>query len=67
MAATRHHRFERRSFLDEQRADAFGTTKLVRRQAEHIDAKRFDIEGDASGGLHRVAMNQGAAPVCQRG
>jgi hypothetical protein len=47
---------EARAALDEERANAFGRIELVAGDGKKIELKRFDVDGNFSGGLHRVGV-----------
>src|SRR5258708_5161444 len=42
-------------------ANALGTVNLVSRQADEVDAHRFDIDGHLADRLHGVAVKENAA------
>ncbi len=50
----------------DQRADPRRAADLVRRQGQQIGADRGDVERHLAGGLHRVAVKEGALRMRQR-
>jgi hypothetical protein len=57
-----HPRRQRDAAPHQQRPDAFGAMKLVRADAERIDAEIVEVDGDLAGRLHRIAV-EASAPL----
>src|SRR6185437_94443 len=54
--AAEKYGFERSVFAHVQRADAFGTVKLMRGEREEINLEFVDVEGNFARGLNRVGV-----------
>src|SRR5579872_7145431 len=60
MMAAMHHRGERSSLADVQRADPLGRIKFVTGDGIHVDAQGRDVDWNFSGGLHAIRMHHRA-------
>ena len=56
MPTAGHRRFQRRSFLYEQRSDALWTVNLVRRHGIQVDFQLAHVDGDFASRLHTVGV-----------
>ena len=67
LPAAGHERQQPHALAQPQRADAFRSVELVRRDRQQIDAQRLHVDRNLAGGLHRVGVKQRTVRLGDRG